>query len=263
MAQWIKAGECAELALALRRTFRRRFRPAMSVGGGRPDRIPADAGRERRLHQDLPLQRLRGEALVRARHAHAQVRVLRHRERDPRERRARRGARLRDVPEGARGQGGDDRGRARALRQVRRRAERWAPTSSPRSAPSAARPSSRRATPTAASSPSRSCRSRSTSARAQDEFRRWVRKLWLAPNDLKRYAAERRGPDRHVPPVLDLRLPHLDRLHGRARRRLLHGRGLRDTRTRRARRSATARAQADALDARLGPRRSSSTTTCW
>src|SRR5205085_1966603 len=24
--------------------------------------------------------------------------------------------------------------------------------------------------------------------RAQDEFRRWVRKLWLAPNDLKRYA---------------------------------------------------------------------------
>ena len=29
--------------------------------------------------------------------------------------------------------------------------------------------------------------------RAQDEFRRWVRKLWLAPNDLKRYAQSDAG----------------------------------------------------------------------
>ena len=59
-----------------------------------------------RVRQDLPLHRLRGEALVRAGHARPEVRVLRHGERDRRERRARRGARLRHLPEGPRGQDG-------------------------------------------------------------------------------------------------------------------------------------------------------------
>jgi hypothetical protein len=64
-----------------------------------------------------------GRSFPSRRHEHAPVRVLRHRERVPRGRFAHRGAGFQHLPQGARRQAGDDRGRARQVREVRRGAE--------------------------------------------------------------------------------------------------------------------------------------------
>jgi hypothetical protein len=197
---------------------------------------------------------VRGEARLRAGNAQPQVRALRRRERD---RRAGghggRRARLRGRARRARGKGGDLRGGARPLRGLRRRADAAAgqlrgPLRVLRRADRGE--GVREAPGEAAGDPAVPGRPRAGAGKLP----RVDAPALARARRSQALRTQRFRPCRDVPPVLDLRLPHVVGLSGRARRRLLHDRDLHDAQRAGRVGHADAPGAAHALDAGRGPR---------